>query len=367
MPHHTRSGGQRRAAQPGAGSGTTLLYIGGLGRSGSTLLERLLGQIDGVSTVGELKSLWQHRLEPGRLCGCGQPLSRCSLWSSLDAVSSSAAEAALRLQRHVDRTRYLPLLLAPWLRPAFARRLELYRALLKDVYDDVASRTGATVIVDSSKSPSNAVLLHRLRGVDLRVVHLVRDSRGVAHSWRKRMPMEPRRDSPPMARESAPRVALLWSSYNVLFAGLRFLGVPVLRLHYEDLVADPQAELARLVAFAGLPPGTPLGFVHGASALLERTAHTVAGNPMRFEHGQVDIRADEQWRTALPSAQRRLVTVLTAPGLVRYGYLPRRPLAAAAPAARAASPSPAAGSRGNAAGRPTSADRTRTGRRRGTG
>ena len=31
-----------------------VLYIGGLGRSGSTLLDRMLGQLDGVWSVGEL-------------------------------------------------------------------------------------------------------------------------------------------------------------------------------------------------------------------------------------------------------------------------------------------------------------------------
>lgn len=303
-----------RASRP------TLLYIGGLGRSGSTLLERLLGQLDGVVSLGEVQSLWRHRLAVGRLCGCGELLSRCPFWTALPAAATDPGRA-LTLQRRVERTRHLPLLLAPGLFPAFASRLNRYRALLEGVYDAVEAHTGATVLVDSSKSPANAFVLRRLRGFELRVVHMVRDSRGVAYSWQKRMSMEPGPDAPLMARESSLRVGLLWSTYNVLFAGLRLLGVPVLRLRYEDLVGDPRAQLAQVVTFAGAAHVEPLDFVTDTSARLDRVGHTVAGNPMRFDRGIIRIQRDEQWRSALPPAQRLLVSLLTLPGLLRYGYL----------------------------------------------
>jgi hypothetical protein len=45
---------------------------------------------------------------------------------------------------------------------------------------------------------------------------------------------------------------------------------------------------------------------------------------MRFTTGQVPIKTDNHWRTALPAADRRLVTGLTLPLLAGYGYL-RRP------------------------------------------
>ena len=36
-----------------------ILFIAGIGRSGSTLLSRMLAQIDGFQAVGELHHLWQ--------------------------------------------------------------------------------------------------------------------------------------------------------------------------------------------------------------------------------------------------------------------------------------------------------------------
>ena len=48
-----------------------VLFLGGLGRSGTTLLERLLGQLSGVSPLGEVVHLWQRDLVDDERCGCG--------------------------------------------------------------------------------------------------------------------------------------------------------------------------------------------------------------------------------------------------------------------------------------------------------
>ena len=56
-----------------------VLFIGGLGRSGSTLLDRMLGQLDGVWSVGELVHIWQRGLQENNLCGCGRRFRDCIL------------------------------------------------------------------------------------------------------------------------------------------------------------------------------------------------------------------------------------------------------------------------------------------------
>ncbi|HEY2794503.1 MAG TPA: sulfotransferase, partial [Micromonosporaceae bacterium] len=35
-----------------------VVFLGGLGRSGTTLLERILGEVPGVCALGELVHLW---------------------------------------------------------------------------------------------------------------------------------------------------------------------------------------------------------------------------------------------------------------------------------------------------------------------
>ena len=60
-----------------------VLYIGGYGRSGSTLLDRLLGQMQGFHSVGEMWNIWQKCFIENQLCGCGKPFQECDFWSAV--------------------------------------------------------------------------------------------------------------------------------------------------------------------------------------------------------------------------------------------------------------------------------------------
>jgi hypothetical protein len=128
-----------------------------------------------------------------------------------------------------------------------------------------------------------------------------------------------------MTRYPPARSALLWNAHNAAFGLLERLGVPVLRIRYEEFVADPVAGTRALCDFAGLaPPDGALRFLGPTSAFLG-TGHSAAGNPMRFTTGRVELRRDDAWRSDLPASQRHLVSALTAPLLGAYGYRVRVP------------------------------------------
>ena len=57
----------------------TVLYITGLWRSGSTILDIILGSHHLVEGVGELRTL-PAALVDGATCACGQPVDRCPFW-----------------------------------------------------------------------------------------------------------------------------------------------------------------------------------------------------------------------------------------------------------------------------------------------
>ena len=62
---------------------TKVVLIGGASHSGSTLLDMLLGEIPGFLAVGELRHLWRRWAPVDRICGCGKPYVRCSVWSGV--------------------------------------------------------------------------------------------------------------------------------------------------------------------------------------------------------------------------------------------------------------------------------------------
>jgi Sulfotransferase family len=304
-----------------------VLFIGGLGRSGSTLLDRMLGQLDGVWSVGELVHIWQRGLKENNLCGCGRRFRDCHFWRRVGEEAFGGWDAVdvdevLALKRAVDRNRYLPLMCLPALWPPYRARLRRYLDLLERLYRAVRLVAGRPIVVDTSKQASDAFLLRRMPGVDLRVVHLVRDSRGVAFSWTRPLRrVEVAGREVFMTVKHPLRMSARWLGYNLLFHLLRWLGARTLLLRYESLVARPGAELRRVLGHAGRPAADgELRFVSDGWVELG-TSHALSGNPMRFDRGRVPLRLDEEWRGKMRRRHRLLTVGSTWPLLLRYGYL----------------------------------------------
>jgi hypothetical protein len=315
-----------------SGDAGIVFYVGGSGRSGSTLIGRIFGRLPGYICVGEMVFLWTRGLADDELCGCGEPFSACPFWGEVgerafggwDAVDAPSVAA---LQRSVDRHRYLPLMLGPRA-TSYGRRLEEYTQLLTAVYDAVREVSGASVVVDTSKHPSYAYVLRRTCGVDLRLLHLVRDSRGVCHSWTREVARpEVRSAQATMPTYSSVRAASEWSIHNLLFEVLAMLGVRRRTVRYEDFVADPSkivAEVSEDLVGAGGQLAEGCITLDGVDLPAD---HSLSGNPMRFREGRIPLKVDDEWRTKMPVRARRLVTALTLFGLGRYRY----PLSAGKP------------------------------------
>ena len=110
---------------------------------------------------------------------------------------------------------------------------------------------------------------------------------------------------------------MAWDVANLAAEASRLMG-PYALLRYEDLMRNPRGQLARLARELRLGD-VDLSFLDGHSATL-RPAHTVAGNPVRFAEGTIELRADTEWTTAMPGGQSTVVTALTSPLLAHYGY-----------------------------------------------
>lgn len=315
-----------------------VMYIAGSGRSGSTLVERTLGAVPGWVNVGELIELFRKPSVAAELCGCGELFDTCPFWSEVGRVafgswSSDTIQRVGQLQRQVSRQRFLPRLLVTGEDSAtdFAEILREYGALYDSLYSAVAEVANADVVVDASKWPGQALALQRAVSPQMSLLHLVRDPRGVAYSWAKTQVHRPQGglgDSV-MATHSAQETARRWVAFQSEIALIRPAFEHSARLRYEDFVRDPRGQLSAALGKLGLGQYSGrLDHVHQEALELPQS-HGVAGNPSRFEHGVVTLKADETWRESLPMADRRVVTAVTAPWLARYHY-PLRPKPASA-------------------------------------
>lgn len=303
-----------------------VLYIGGYSRSGSTVLLRLLGLLDGLLSVGELWDIWQRSLLENQLCGCGQPFRLCEFWTAVvreayGGFQELDAEEMQRLRQSVYSSRTLLPLLFPTLRgPRYRRQLALYQKALADLYLATQKVSGSKFVVDSSKVPTYALLLNENAAIDLHVLHLIRDSRATTHSWqRKKQRPEIYWKKAYMARYSASRAAMEWNVMNGLFRKLEGAASAYLALRYEDMTRQPYKSLVTIARWLGLPDPDPALFTAERSVEFG-VDHTVSGNPNRFQKGAVEIRPDLAWHAEMPARRKALVTTMTWPLLRHYGY-----------------------------------------------
>jgi hypothetical protein len=196
-----------------------VLKITGLGRSGSTILDVVLGNHPKIESVGEVGNLMRngwisHKSLRGipekslrvPLCTCGKrldvlyvdaPEKACPFWSRVrrewvervdprdDIEGYPKLQNDFELERRWSRYGLDPLPRLLYQRRGPSARFRSYARLTRAFYESIRAASGKPVIVDSAKSPVRTFALSMVPGIDLYAVHLVRNGRGVITSLRK--------------------------------------------------------------------------------------------------------------------------------------------------------------------------------------
>lgn len=303
---------------------TKVLYVAGLGRSGSTILANSLGQIDGFFSAGELNFIWKHNVLENRLCGCGEPFHECPVWTGVmdeafGGMDSVDARGMMRLQALGARTRHVPAMLTRRGEKTIRGRVEPLLDSTGKLYRAIGEVTGSRVIVDSSKEPAYGYAVGMIPDLDFYVLHLIRDPRAAAYSWLKKKPQPDSEKIEYMHRINPTKSAALWDSWNAAAEALwRCAPERYLRLRYEDFVASPRQSFEEILELIGEQDSEPP--LAGEREVKLGVSHTVSGNPNRFETGAVELRLDHEWRKKMTRRDRAIVTGLTFPLLKRYHY-----------------------------------------------
>ena len=317
-----------RRARAGANTtdGPLVVFIAGSPRSGSTLLGNALGQIPGCIHVGELRLILEELDSYTRTCGCGQQLCDCELWRAVrlqafgpdtppvdwDELAHFCAREFTYRPRAWVKLRRQARLSVP-----FGPSADRYAEALRRFYLAIADVTGTDVIVDSSKAALHVCLGARFAGLPAHVVHLVRDPRAVAYSWR--------RSGIDGVTYGPTRISFKWMAGNLTIEALSndTIDSSYTLVRYEDFVRNPMDTLEALSSQIGLRPSS-LPFVD-ANTIRMGANHTVAGNSNRFTSGDVRLEPDDEWRRRMRVRDRVLATLPAAGLLRRYAYPVRIP------------------------------------------
>ena len=303
-----------------------VVYVMGAGRSGSTVLDTILNNHEDVLGVGELVHLFIEGSASKENCSCGEARDTCEIWSSVrerwsELTGLSSITEHERLMTKFTRVQRLAI--PEWHRlrsgnpdPDFAECLKQTHA----TYQAIAEATGKRVIIESSKNPLRAKLLCLTPGLDVRMVHLVRDARGVAWSRMKPFAKSKEGGVPQDIRPKPIHISAgYWLFMNFLSEQVRkaFPDQPSTRIRYEDFVTTPEQALKEIGEVAGLNYSSVANRLLAGDPMAP--GHLYAGNRVRTA-GPIKLRSDMAWAEKLTPSQKRLTWLLAGRKLCQYGY-----------------------------------------------
>jgi hypothetical protein len=313
---------------------TTVLYIAGWGRSGSTILGNILGQLPGFFHAGELGHLWQRDIVEDAMCGCGVRFSTCPVWSKIlrdtfggvdTALARRMIELRMRMPTHRDVFLHTLRPHAPTLNRGPEQNE--YVQTLARLYCGIADHGTNRVIVDSTKIPAYLYMLGQVPNLDVRVVHMVRDPRATTFSWLRRIERTDAGRMLMMEQFPAWESASRWVTWNAAVPIVaKLVSAPVKRILYESFVSDPREALHDVLSLVDdvCPVSESMWPFSAPDEVELKKTHTVWGNPSRQRTGRVKIRLDTEWLTSLSPLRKTVVLGLTYPLARYYGYFASR-------------------------------------------
>lgn len=267
---------------------TRLLYIGGYGRSGSTLLDILLARTSGVRCGGELWRLFDEAAK-GAHCSCGQRITECYLWGpTVSHVSSATGLSLVDLHRLSCASEFSrpPVVSSEW------------ASIWSATFDFLTNTQGVNRVVDSSKTSGGhrrVELLASLPTVELDAfIHLWRSPPGVLHSLSRgsNRALEARRGDAVMVRTARMARGLAgWYRANRHACVVRQrVNAPSAVVSYDQVAKNTERTIKGILDLCGWPINLQED---------ESDRHTVAGNRLARKPWTGQINVDDAWHSGL--------------------------------------------------------------------
>ena len=223
---------------------TTIVYIMGTGRSGTTILEVMLSASDEACSVGELTHIFRDGFGQNSVCACGRPFDHCELWGQVEKrllYSALRVRQAAALFKDIDWHKGFLKLIFCSISP---KKLDSYTRTNMELYKAVSDVSDKKVIVDSSKYPARALMLNRIYGKAVKTICLTRSPAGLLCAFTKTGIEQPAKPA---------FLTLVYYAYVLLCCRVvSVLGRNVLFLTFEELSAFPVETIKKIENFTGL-------------------------------------------------------------------------------------------------------------------
>ena len=251
-----------------------VIYLLGAGRSGTTLLATLLNNHNDIETLGEMHQFFEF-LEDDKDCSCGKSLKTCNEWKT--AVSSLTFNASSKRKFVEQEETHLKI---PGLLVGKTADRK-YLTIQEEVFSKIHKHRPSKWYVDSSKYIARFLLLKKSKKLNIKGIYIVRDPRGVVHSFQKKV-----------QTSKSPLSALLYYNTINLFAEIAYrMDNDILKIRYEDLMDQPEETLSCIYSH-----------IFDKKVEVEKLAqyfeipHIVGGNRMKVEK-RIKLKPDKKWKS----------------------------------------------------------------------
>jgi hypothetical protein len=297
-----------------------LVYLAAASHSGSTMTAMLLGAHPDLCSVGELKAI-NLGDKNSYLCSCKTLAKDCGFWQGVtekmsvkghdfcisDAgtdIRTGATPFIRRLLRPLVRNPFMELVRDTLLRlsPVWRKQLLYLQKRNADYARSIGEQAGVETVVDSSKIGIRLKYLLKNPDLDVKVIWVVRDGRGVSLAYKN--PSEFADAKNPKLRGGGAGktqekgrgievAANEWIRCNQETESV-LATMPKenwIQVHYEDICNNTEQTLNNIFEFIGVDPNKKrLDF--------KTVEHHVVGNGMRLDDSEV-IKLDERWKSEL--------------------------------------------------------------------
>ena len=287
-------------------SNTNIIYIMGAGRSGTTALATFLGNNNEIENIGEMHQFFEY-LDGNKECSCGKSLNECNFWRNkidfpIQNFSKNIRQLSEKMESHSAIIKHIL--------SSFSKiEYEQYIALHQLILDSIQSDTKKSIVLDSSKYLGRVLALNKLDNIELKIIYVVRDVRGVINSFSKKV----------QTSKSPLSTIVYYMLVNLVaeFISRFILRKKVIKIRYEDLINNPNSLFDRLEGFLNLNLKDIKDKI-GKQKSFE-IGHIIGGNRLK-KNKEIYYTKDVSWEKKFNWVERSVYYILAAPIMILNRY-----------------------------------------------
>jgi len=285
-----------------------LIYLLGAGRSGTTALASILGNNDTIQTIGEMHQFYDH-LRNDKKCACGQLLKDCSFWSKIiSKLPNKIVEQPNKIQELSDQLEYHSSLPKHLFGLHKTIDIKTYNFFQSAILNPTLKEAGTSYLLDSAKYVGRYLALRKNPNLKITGIYIVRDVRGVVHSFQKKV------------QSSRKPISAIFYYLSVnLVAQFIYLRNKrsIIKIRYEDLIQDPINILQKIEKKLTLDFSDIKQKIDKKGAF--EIGHIIGGNRLKYNQ-TLTLSSDEKWKKEIPRNKQILYYLLSFPVMLINRY-----------------------------------------------